>query len=250
MRIVKSMYRVFLLLKAQYGTNLFAMTYRMAIFIAEYFKYLQLYRSMNYSISMVDFYPCLTDKTITTPLDPVYFYQDTWAAKKIFENRPVHHFDVGSSVKTIGVISQLIPVTMIDIRPIELKLDNLLFKEGSILNLPLRDGSVNSISSLCVVEHIGLGRYGDPLDQFGSDKAMAELIRVTQKDGHIYFSVPVESKNRVYFNGYRSFTRQYILEAFASCALMEERYIYGKNITKTHDPSNDNGIGLYMFRKN
>lgn len=240
---------MFLLLRSQYGYNIIAILYKMFFFLMEFFRFAQMERNIQFTNSIIDLYPCLTDRTSTTPLDPVYFYQDTWASAKIFQNRPSHHYDVGSSVKTIGIISQLIPVTMIDIRPIELKLSGLSFKKGSITQLPFEDGSIESISSLCVVEHIGLGRYGDPLDQFGSEKAMKELIRVTKSTGMIYFTVPVESKNRVYFNGYRSFTRQYILNAFNLCDLMEERYIYGKSLFDSHDPENDNGIGLFMFRK-
>jgi hypothetical protein len=53
-------------------------------------------------------------------------------------------------------------------------LENLFFKEGSILALPFESGSIKSLSSLCVVEHIGLGRYGDEIDPFGSESAIKE----------------------------------------------------------------------------
>ena len=43
---------------------------------------------------------------------------------------------------------------------------------------PFGDRSVPSLSCLHVVEHVGLGRYGDPLDPQGSIKAMRELQRV------------------------------------------------------------------------
>jgi SAM-dependent methyltransferase len=221
----------------------------MSGFALEYVKYKKLNRNDNFSISVYDWYPCLTDRTETTPLDPVYFYQDTWAARKIFEVKPAHHYDVGSSAKTIGIISQFVPTTMVDIRPVELQLQNLYFTQGSITALPFEAGTIESISSLCVVEHIGLGRYGDPLDQFGSEKAIDELVRVTRAGGNIYFSVPVESQNRTYFNGYRSFTRTSLIDHFSNCQLIEECYIYGKQITKEHNPKSDNGIGLFMFRK-
>jgi SAM-dependent methyltransferase len=221
----------------------------MSGFIVEFMKYKRLARNSHFDISIFDWYPCLTDKTESTPLDPVYFYQDTWAAKKIFEMKPKHHYDVGSSAKTIGIISQFVPTTMVDIRPVELKLENLYFTQGSITALPFDDNSIESISSLCVVEHIGLGRYGDPLDQFGSEKAIAELVRVTKSGGYIYFTVPVESQNRTYFNGYRSFTKEYLYNSFELCDLVEQKYIYGNQLTDLHDIHSDRGIGLFMFRK-
>src|SRR5882672_1071979 len=113
-----------------------------------------------FKMSSNNLYPCLDDKTTLTPVEPIYFYKDSWAAEKIFSYKPSHHVDVASAVKTVGIISGFVPVTFIDIRPIEVKLPNLFFKEGTILNLPFADSSVESISSLCVIEHIGLGRYG------------------------------------------------------------------------------------------
>lgn len=249
MRLLRLFYRFYILLRPQYGWNIIAILYRMTGFTFEYLQYKRMANNGNFDISVYDWYPCLTDKTESTPLDPVYFYQDTWAAGKIFEAKPEHHYDVGSSAKTIGIISQFVPTTMVDIRPVELKLENLYFTKGSITALPFEDGSIGSISSLCVVEHIGLGRYGDPLDQFGSEKAIAELVRVTKPGGSIYFTVPVESANRTYFNGYRSFTLDYILKAFVACELKESRFIYGKTVSNIHDPESNSGIGLFMFRK-
>lgn len=249
MKILKLFYRFYILLKPQYGFNIIAIVYRMAGFIKDYFIYKQLNKNENFSISIFDWYPCLTDKTMSTPLDPVYFYQDTWAARKIFEMRPHHHYDVGSSAKTIGIISQFVPTTMVDIRPVELKLDNLYFTKGSITALPFEDNSIESISSLCVVEHIGLGRYGDPFDQFGSEKAIAELVRVTKPGGHIYFTVPVESQNRTYFNGHRSLSKEYILSLFHLCELMEERFIIGNLIMKEYSSSKGYTVGLFHFVK-
>jgi hypothetical protein len=41
--------------------------------------------------------------------------------------------------------------------------------------LPFKNNSIECISSLCVLEHIGLGRYGDKLDPFGTEKAIEEI---------------------------------------------------------------------------
>ncbi|MEQ1093031.1 hypothetical protein [Acinetobacter johnsonii] len=113
----------------------------------------------NPKFTKIAYFPCLSDNISYTPLEPTYFFQDSWAAKHIFNLKPTHHYDVGSSAKTMGILSQFTPVTMIDIRPIELELPNLFFRKGSILALPFEDNSLETISSLCVVEHIGLGRY-------------------------------------------------------------------------------------------
>ncbi|MGQ2965250.1 DUF268 domain-containing protein [Methylophilus sp.] len=193
--------------------------------------------------------PCINDKTSFTPLEPVYFFQDTWAARKIFELKPNNHHDIGSSAKTIGILSQFTPITMIDIRPLPLELPNLKFIKGSILELPFNDDSIETMSSLCVVEHIGLGRYGDPIDAFGSEKAVSELKRVMKPNGIILFSVPVDVVNTVYFNAHRAFTRDYILSLFDGFELLEERYQYGYELIETYDKNRGFGTGLFMLRK-
>lgn len=193
--------------------------------------------------------PCLNDRTLLTPIEPTYFYQDTWAARKIFELKPKIHFDVGSSVKTIGILSQFVPITMIDIRSLPVTLPNLSFIKGSILSMPFDDNSISSISSLCVVEHIGLGRYGDSIDNFGSEKAIGELKRVVKLGGVIFFSVPIDCKNTVYFNAHRAFTRMYILNLFDGFDLVEEKYQYGYELVDSYDMNRGFGTGLFMFKK-
>jgi hypothetical protein len=216
-------------------------------FIWQKWRYTSAERNPNFPDT--EWYPCLFDNTTHTPLEPTYFFQDSWAAQKIFQLKPVHHYDVGSSVKTMGIISQYLPVTMVDIRPIDLHLDNLSFKKGSILDLPFEDSSIQSLSSLCVVEHIGLGRYGDPIDPFGSEKAISELKRVLKPGGVLLFSVPVDCKNKVYFNAHRAFTRDFILSLFEGYELLEERYHYGCEMVKQYTPERGFGTGFYMVKK-
>jgi len=76
----------------------------------------------NKQFKKVEYFPCLFDNLSYTPLDSTYFFQDSWAAKHIFDMKPSHHYDIGSSAKTIGILSQFVPITMIDIRPIQKRL--------------------------------------------------------------------------------------------------------------------------------
>lgn len=203
----------------------------------------------NPKFTKIAYFPCLSDNISYTPLEPTYFFQDSWAAKHIFNLKPTHHYDVGSSAKTMGILSQFTPVTMIDIRPIELELPNLFFRKGSILALPFEDNSLETISSLCVVEHIGLGRYGDDIDTFGSEKAIRELKRVLKVGGIILFSVPIDNENKIYFNAHRAFTRDYIFELFQDFKVLDEKYHYGLKVYDEYDPIKGFGTGLYMLQK-
>ena len=243
------LYRIWISFTVYFRFKPFAFVVNFFSFIKDYNRLKRDTSNPNFQFYLTDFTPCLADKTSMTPLDPVYFYQDSWGASKIFDLKPAKHFDVGSSAKTIGIISQFVPTTMVDIRPIELPLPNLSFIQGSILDLPLENNSVESISSLCVIEHIGLGRYGDPIDSYGSEKAIKEIVRVTRQGGSILFSVPVDEFSRIYFNAHRAFTRAYILLLFKDCILKEEKYIYGKKMVENYLPEAGYGIGLYHFIK-
>jgi len=227
--------------------------YKKIIFINNFFVDFKNYEKINtnkdFILSKNNLKPCLTDKTDQTPLDYTYFYQDAWCAKKIFETKPHHHYDIGSKAEFVGIISQFIPTTMIDIRPINLKLNGLSFTTGDILSLPFADGSLESISSICVIEHIGLGRYGDKIDPFGSEKAIAEIKRVLKPGGNLYISLPVYPESLICFNAHRAFSRGYILELFQPLKLIEEKYLHKNEMVEQYDKAKGFGTGLYHFKK-
>ena len=202
-----------------------------------------------YILSKYDAGPCIFDNVGFTQIEPVYFFQDVWFAKKIFESKPENHYDVGSSVKTLSMISQYIPITMVDIRPIGVEVENFNFVKGDILHLPFSDNSIFSLSSLCVIEHIGLGRYGDEIDFLGSEKAVSEIKRVLMNKGNLYISLPVDKSNKVYFNAHRAFTREYIMQLFSDLVLLDEKYIYGSKIFNEYSPEKGFGTGLFYFTK-
>lgn len=221
----------------------------LTVFLNDYRKYKKLEKNDVYRLQTTDLFPRIYDKTTHTDVDPVYYLQGCWCAKKIFENKPTQHYDIASQALMVGIISQFVPTTMIDIRPLSVTLPELSFVKGDITHLPFKNGEVSSVSSICVIEHIGLGRYGDPLDQFGTEKAAEELDRVLAKNGNLYISVPVDSTNTTYFNAHRAFTREYVLSLFKNLRLKEEKYIYGKEIYPSYDPGKGFGTGLYHFTK-
>lgn len=171
-------------------------------------------------LRLLDSYPCLLDRTETTPFDSHYFYQDIWAFKAIHASGTKNHIDVGSRVILAGMLTAITEVTFVDIRPLTVGLENFDSKQGSILALPFSDNSVPSLSCLHVAEHIGLGRYGDPLDPEGTKKAARELARVLAPTGDLYFSVPV-GKPRVCFNAHRIHSPQHVLDFFHDLQLVQ-----------------------------
>ncbi|MGI8820717.1 MAG: DUF268 domain-containing protein [Chthoniobacterales bacterium] len=206
------------------------------------------YKSMgDDSPDVGNFFPCLDDDTGHTPIDASYYYQDAWAFENIAAARPSLHVDVGSHHKFVSLLSKVVPTTMVDLRPLPVALDSLKFLQGSILDLPFANEALPSLSSLCVVEHIGLGRYGDPLDPRGSEKAFAELMRVVAPGGDLYVSVPVDDINRTYFNAHRAFAEDYLLTLFSPFVVVEKRYIYREQFVDHLQAGF--GTGCYHLRR-
>jgi SAM-dependent methyltransferase len=167
-----------------------------------------------------DSHPKVADRLPTSPFDPHYFYQDVWAARWVSEARPRRHVDVGSRVDYVGFLTTHTAVTFVDIRPLEAKLDGLTTVRGSILALPFDDRSVESLSCLHVAEHIGRGRYGDPLDPLGTRKAARELQRVLATGGQLLFSLPV-GEPRTCFNAHRIHDPLEVVELFDELVLAD-----------------------------
>lgn len=169
---------------------------------------------------LTDSFPCIFDRTSTTPFDPHYFYQAVWAMERIAEYTPQVHVDVGSDIKFVGLLTTHVPVLFIDIRPLKVDLPRLKSISGSITSLPFEDQTLPSLSCLHVAEHIGLGRYGDQLDPAGTRRACRELSRVLAPGGHLCFSLPV-GRPRVNFNAHRVHSPRQILEFFQDLTLVE-----------------------------
>lgn len=167
-----------------------------------------------------DAFPKLADRTLSTPFDAHYLHQDAWAAQRVAEQPPARHVDVGSRVELACFLTTVAPVTFVDIRPLEAQVEGLESVAGSVLEAPFEDRSLESVSCLHVAEHIGLGRYGDPLDPLGSRKAMAELQRVLAPAGRLLFALPV-GRPRVCFNAHRVHDPRVIPEAFSELELLE-----------------------------
>ncbi len=150
-----------------------------------------------------------------------YFFQDLWAARKIYERRPTRHLDIGSRLDGfVAHVLSFMPVEVIDIRPLATSVPGLSFIQSDATRLSdFADGSIDSLSSLHAIEHFGLGRYSDPIDPQACFLAMGALARVLKPGGRLYFSVPI-GRERVEFNAHRVFAPQTILREFSQLRLV------------------------------
>jgi SAM-dependent methyltransferase len=222
---------------------------------SEYFSDLRRYRSMSEgeTISFRDAYPKIHEKSSDHPFDSHYFFQDWWAFNKTVHTRPADHVDVASSIDYVSLLSNVVEVTCVDIRPLNVGLPNLACVRGDITALPLATDSVKSLSCLHVVEHIGLGRYGDRLDPAGTRKACKELARVLAPGGKLYLGVPV-GRERVCFNSHRVHAPGTIASYMDGLKLVEFSGIgddgkFHTDISLDSMAACEYGCGLYLFTK-
>lgn len=174
----------------------------------------------RFPLSWRDSYLQLFDRTSHTPFDPHYVYHPAWAARVLATTRPEKHIDIASILSFPTIVSAFVPVDYYDYRPAPLNLSGLTSKAGDLHALPFADNSVPSLSCMHTIEHVGLGRYGDPIDYDGDLKAIRELVRVLAPGGSILFVTPV-GKPRLMFNAHRIYSYEHIIEAFAGLTLKE-----------------------------
>jgi len=170
-------------------------------------------------------YPCLNEDTASTGFDPHYIYHVAWAIKKIFQARPKAHFDVSSSLGFCTAISAFTDTTFLDIRAAALQLENLNCISGDLSdNISWKHRDLESLSCMHVVEHIGLGRYGDSLNVLSDIAAMEVLLSSVRSGGRLLFVVPV-GKAEIYFNAHRVYSASWIVNFFSRAFRLNEFYL-------------------------
>jgi len=115
--------------------------------------------------------------------------------------------DVGSTGSQLPVMLACLgyPVWTIDVRDYEYAglSDNLHSVVGDIRGTSFPDSFFDVVVAVSTIEHVGLGRYGDPVDMEGDRKAMKEIQRVMTNEGVLLMTVPfgkvpIQKLHRVY----------------------------------------------------
>jgi hypothetical protein len=201
-------------------------------------------------------FPILHERYTTgVSVDASYFYQDLWAARKIYKASPCRHVDIGSSVA--GFIAHLLTfreVEVVDIRPVNLHVSGLTTTITDATTLAAyEDQSLESISTLHACEHFGLGRYGDPINPSGHIQFMRSLARVLRLGGRLYYSVPCGIE-KLYFNAHRVISPETVLRTFKDLNLVSFSCV--KDDGSFHEDANPDilrneryGTGMFEFAR-
>lgn len=191
-----------------------------------------------------------------------YFHQDLLVASKIYQANPDRHIDVGSRIDGfVAHVASFRKIEVADIRELQSYSENICYFQLDIMNeLPEEYiECTDSLSCLHVIEHLGLGRYGDPLQWDGHIVGLKNLSKMLKKDGKFYFSTPI-GPQRIVFNAHRIFSLQTLLDFLSEDFLIEDfAYVddsgnLNKDVELNKEKINNNlgckyGCAIFELRK-
>lgn len=151
-------------------------------------------------------------------------YECIFASRHLSRIKPDSILDVGSYRHfIIGLLSHY-RVTSIDVRKRSPLSDNESVVTCDAKKLTLPDNSFDAVSSLCAIEHFGLGRYGDEFDPEADSKAFSEIIRVLKPGGHLIFTTTLtKGQPSIVFNGHRIYSHEMIKKFCSGLIPVDEK---------------------------
>lgn len=215
------------------------------------------HESPRFSCTPRNMLPMLNEASSTTNYDAHYIYHPAWAARILAETSPRVHVDISSSLHFCTLVSAFLDVEFYDYRPAHIELSSLVCGRADLLSLHFPDNSVCSLSCMHVVEHIGLGRYGDPIVPDGDLMAMRELKRVLAPEGTLLVVVPISGRPRIEFNAHRIYAYAQMINYFSDLELVEFALIpddaASRGMIRHANPAmagmQNYGCGCFHFRK-
>lgn len=213
--------------------------------------------SKRFSVEIKSWLPILTDSKGDMAYDVHYVYHCAWAIRMLEKYGIKKHTDISSSLMFCAMASSNIKIAHYDFRIPNIELSNLTVGREDLSNLTFANDSIDSLSCMHVIEHIGLGRYGDPLNPDGDLVASRELSRVLAKDGLLFLVVPVGKVSVVRFNAHRIYSYDAVLEMFNTLALESFSFVNDDSepprlkidALRSDTLSSNYGCGCFVFRR-
>ena len=74
------------------------------------FRSLSAKTSQRFLFKLDDIYPCIAERTSTTPFDRHYIYHPAWTARILSQTKPEFHVDISSTLYFCSIVSAFIPI--------------------------------------------------------------------------------------------------------------------------------------------
>jgi SAM-dependent methyltransferase len=152
-------------------------------------------------------------------------HECTFAAQHIARLNPKTILDIGSYRGfVLGLLSHF-DVTTVDVRSRQPISNKETVVTCDAKKLTFAENTFELVVSLCTVEHIGLGRYGDEFDLDGDRAALQEIIRVLKPGGHLVFSTNItRAQPSIAYNAHRIYSHEMIKKLCEGLTPVEERF--------------------------
>jgi hypothetical protein len=238
------------------ATKLLLYVFKYIDYLKDWFSFARLQRASGdarFTLSMRDRIPALWEKSEQTVFDAHYVYHNAWAIRSVLKILPSTHVDISSTLYFCTSLSASIPVKFFDYRPAPLNLSQLSSDRCDLMRLPFADGSIESLSCMHTIEHVGLGRYGDKIDPGGDLRAFSELKRVVAPGGNLLVVLPVGTQ-RLCFNAHRIYAYDSVLAQFdgydlVEAALVTDSGAFLQSASRVEFDAQHYGCGCFWFRK-
>lgn len=207
-------------------------------------------------------YPILTDFSDQAgAASGHYFHQDLLVATRIAESKPERHIDVGSRIDGfVAHVASFRRIEILDRRALKSTgHPNIVYTQADITDPTSTYGiTTDSLSCLSVIEHLGLGRYGDTIDPHGHIRGFKNLVQLLELGGTMYLSFPIGETTEVHFNAHRVFHPHDIFAWSTEMKSLELiQFDYVDDVGELHqrvDLINSQvkctfGCGIYTFRR-
>ncbi len=148
-------------------------------------------------------------------------YECLFASLSIAQHHPSRILDIGSyRYFVLGLLAAY------DVLSVDIRTKTILPEKNKIISDVRNMGDIglfDAIVSLCSLEHVGLGRYGDEIDLDGDKQAFMEVKKRLNPGGILVFSVPItKGKTTIVFNAHRIYNYEMITDLCKGLVLVNE----------------------------
>ncbi len=109
---------------------------------------------------------------------------------------------------------------------------NFTFVQGSLEHMPFDNDFFDIVTAVSTIEHVGLGRYGDPISPDGDKKAVEEIKRIVKPGGKAIVTIPCGKDTICYSRDGVPLGRVYssssLVELLSGFKILEMSYIVKK----------------------